>query len=74
MAEDFRRHDISERVHLDVMQEITGYLSMLSFGFYALVRLGAICLHTMEIGRIHIVVFADGEIKVYGKNYTRPRF
>ena len=36
---------LAERVHQDVMQEITGNLSMLLFGFYVLVRHGAICLH-----------------------------
>ncbi len=61
---------LAERVHPDVMQEITGNLSMLLFGFYALAHLGGICHHTMETGRIHIGVFADGEIKVYGKNYS----
>ena len=65
-----KRIFLAERVHPDVMQEITGNLSMLLFGFYALACHDGICLHTMETGRILIGVFYRWRDKGVWENYS----
>ena len=48
--------------------ETTGCLSTRYFGYYERERHGAICLLTLETGKIPIAGFAVGVTGVFGKN------
>ena len=83
MKEDYRRHDISDRAwallepHLPGRHGAWGRVAQDNRRFINAViwilrtgLLGEIYLLNMVIGKIRTGVFADGEIKVFGKNYS----
>jgi hypothetical protein len=62
---------LAEKAFMEELQRIIANLSMPYFGFYELALLGVISLPIMAIGKIHIVVFADGATRLSGNHYWR---